>query len=318
MGAARRRTRGPATIHLLSKEGAGTAAPVVAALVDRILEVAELTAQAAGGRLDPPVVAVLDEAANICPIPTLPQLYSHYGSRGIQVMTMLQSYQQGVGVWGEPGHGRPLVGRHRQARRRRRRRPRLPAPPLRADRRPRRREALDQPRPRHGTAGSTPPPANRCCPSPPCARCPADRAVLLATGRRAGLGELQPWYRERDAADITAYAATALAELREPPPRRPRPRQPPQPAERTRHDRPTDIERSRDMTTPTDQLLADLAARVQPWKPGATIHADLDRRAAQRGCPPRPPTDPPRSDDEADDEARPRRLIAWVHATSPP
>ena len=31
-----------------------------AALVDRILEVAELTAQAAGGRLDPPVVAVLD------------------------------------------------------------------------------------------------------------------------------------------------------------------------------------------------------------------------------------------------------------------
>ena len=96
-------TRGPATIHLLSKEGAGTAAPVVAALVDRILEVAELTAQAAGGRLDPPVVAVLDEAANICPIPTLPQLYSHYGSRGIQVITMLQSYQQGVGVWGAQG-----------------------------------------------------------------------------------------------------------------------------------------------------------------------------------------------------------------------
>ena len=126
MAAARRRHRGPATLHLLSKEGAGTAAPVVAALVDRLLEVAELTAQAAGGRLDPPVVAVLDEAANICPIPTLPQLYSHYGSRGIQVITMLQSYQQGVGVWGAPRHGRPLVRRHRQTRRRRRRRPRLP------------------------------------------------------------------------------------------------------------------------------------------------------------------------------------------------
>jgi Type IV secretory pathway, VirD4 components len=60
-----------ATIHLLSKEGAGTAAPVVTALVDRILEIAELLAQASGGRLEPPVVAVLDEAANICPIRAL-------------------------------------------------------------------------------------------------------------------------------------------------------------------------------------------------------------------------------------------------------
>ena len=94
---------GRATLHLLSKEGAGTAAPVVTALVDRLLEIAELLAQARGGRLDPPVVAVLDEAANICPIRALPQLYSHYGSRGIQVLTMLQSYQQGVGVWGDQG-----------------------------------------------------------------------------------------------------------------------------------------------------------------------------------------------------------------------
>ena len=49
------------------------------------------------------MVAVLDEAANICPIRELPQLYCHYGSRGIQVLTMLQSYQQGVGVWGNQG-----------------------------------------------------------------------------------------------------------------------------------------------------------------------------------------------------------------------
>jgi hypothetical protein len=94
---------GRPTLHLLSKEGAGTAAPVVTALVDRVLEVAELIAQASGGGLDPPLVAVLDEAANICPIRSLPQLYSHYGSRGIQVLTMLQSYQQGAGVWGEQG-----------------------------------------------------------------------------------------------------------------------------------------------------------------------------------------------------------------------
>ncbi|MHA6779872.1 type IV secretory system conjugative DNA transfer family protein [Pseudonocardia saturnea] len=204
---------GRATMHLLSKEGAGTAAPVVTALVDRILEIAELLAQASGGRLEPPVVAVLDEAANICPIRALPQLYSHYGSRGIQVLTMLQSYQQGVGVWGEQGmqalwsaatiklvgagvddHAflqklSGLIGDHyveristsvdrsRTSRQyAQAREPVLPASALRAITR--------------------------------------DHAVLLSTGRRVGLGRLHPWYREHDHADISAYADTALAELR--------------------------------------------------------------------------------------------------------
>ncbi len=36
-----------------------------------------------GGRLDPPMVVVLDEAANICRIADLPELYSHLGSRGM-------------------------------------------------------------------------------------------------------------------------------------------------------------------------------------------------------------------------------------------
>src|SRR5674536_386111 len=31
------------------------------------------------------------------------RLYSHLGSRGIVVLTILQSYAQGVGVWGETG-----------------------------------------------------------------------------------------------------------------------------------------------------------------------------------------------------------------------
>jgi type IV secretion system protein VirD4 len=204
---------GRATIHLLSKEGAGTAAPVVTALVDRILEIAEILAQASGGRLEPPVVAVLDEAANICPIRALPQLYSHYGSRGIQVLTMLQSYQQGAGVWGEQGMAAlwsaatiklvgagvddhsflqklsGLIGDHYVERistsvdRSRisrqyaqAREPVLPASALRAITR--------------------------------------DQAVLLSTGRRVGLGRLLPWYREHDHADISAYADTALAELR--------------------------------------------------------------------------------------------------------
>jgi len=49
------------------------------------------------------MVLILDEAANICRIADLPDLYSHLGSRGMVPGTILQSYQQGVAVWGEPG-----------------------------------------------------------------------------------------------------------------------------------------------------------------------------------------------------------------------
>ena len=205
----------PSTLYLLSKEGAGTAAPIVAAIVDRLLDTAERTAQSLGGRLDPPVVAVLDEAANICPIRELPQLYSHYGSRGIQVLTMLQSYQQGVGVWGNQGmdalwsaatvklvgagvDDHPFLGRlsgligdhdvdqlaitHARGQGPSRqysthRRPILAVSDLRALRK--------------------------------------THAVLLTTGRPAGLVDLCPWYREPDAADITRRSAAALAALRD-------------------------------------------------------------------------------------------------------
>lgn len=47
--------------------------------------------------------AVLDEAANICKIADLPDLYSHLGSRGITPFVILQSYRQGVKAWGEVG-----------------------------------------------------------------------------------------------------------------------------------------------------------------------------------------------------------------------
>lgn len=93
------------TLYLLSKDGAGSAAPLVAALTDRVFHDAVRAAETQGGRLDPPLVAVLDEAANICKIADLPDLYSHLGSRGIPVVTILQSYQQGARVWGEHGVG---------------------------------------------------------------------------------------------------------------------------------------------------------------------------------------------------------------------
>ncbi|MEV4210201.1 TraM recognition domain-containing protein [Micromonospora sp. NPDC049662] len=91
------------TLYLLSKDGAGAAAPLVAGLTDQVLRAAVSLAEAHGGRLDPPLVACLDEAANICKIADLPELYSHFGSRGIIPLTILQSYRQGTRVWGEQG-----------------------------------------------------------------------------------------------------------------------------------------------------------------------------------------------------------------------
>jgi type IV secretory pathway TraG/TraD family ATPase VirD4 len=89
------------TLYLLSKDGGGSAAPLVAALTDRVMRDGVAAAErTAGGRLDPPLLCVLDEAANICRIGDLPQLYSHLGSRGIVPLTVLQSYAQGAGVLG--------------------------------------------------------------------------------------------------------------------------------------------------------------------------------------------------------------------------
>lgn len=49
------------------------------------------------------MVGVLDEAANVCRWRELPNLYSHYGSRCIVLMIILQSWSQGVEVWGRDG-----------------------------------------------------------------------------------------------------------------------------------------------------------------------------------------------------------------------
>lgn len=92
------------TLYSLSKEGRGTAGPLVTALTVAVVEAAEeLAARSPGGRLSTPLLGVLDEAANVCRWRELPNLYSHYGSRGIVLMTILQSWSQGVEVWGESG-----------------------------------------------------------------------------------------------------------------------------------------------------------------------------------------------------------------------
>ncbi|MFD7753271.1 type IV secretory system conjugative DNA transfer family protein [Streptomyces sp. NPDC059757] len=90
------------TLYLLSKKG-GPASAVVAGLADAVFTAGVEEAERHGGRLPEPMRAILDEAANICRIADLPDLYSHLGSRGITPYVILQSYRQGVRAWGEVG-----------------------------------------------------------------------------------------------------------------------------------------------------------------------------------------------------------------------
>ena len=95
---------GTGTLYSLSKEGVGTAGPLVTALTAATIEAAEEHAAASrGGRLQTPLLGILDEAANVCRWTDLPDLYSHFGSRGIPIMSVFQSWSQGVAVFGREG-----------------------------------------------------------------------------------------------------------------------------------------------------------------------------------------------------------------------
>jgi len=92
------------TLYPLSKEGVGSVGPLVAALTMAVLDALEDQAtRSPGGRLVVPFVGVLDEAANICRIRHLDAYYSHFGSRGIILLTILQSWAQGAEAWGDKG-----------------------------------------------------------------------------------------------------------------------------------------------------------------------------------------------------------------------
>ncbi|MTE14980.1 type IV secretory system conjugative DNA transfer family protein [Nocardia aurantiaca] len=92
------------TLYSLSLEGRGSAAPLVSALTEAVIDVATSKAsRSPGGRLPVPLLAALDEAANVVRWKDLPKQYSHFGSRGIVVMTVLQSWAQGARCWGPDG-----------------------------------------------------------------------------------------------------------------------------------------------------------------------------------------------------------------------
>lgn len=92
------------TLYLLSQEGRGSATPLMTALAVAVMEAAVARASACpGGRLPTPMLVMLDEAANVCRWSELPNQYSHFGSRGICVDTILQSWSQGRDAWGDNG-----------------------------------------------------------------------------------------------------------------------------------------------------------------------------------------------------------------------
>ncbi|MFW0873009.1 type IV secretory system conjugative DNA transfer family protein [Rhodococcoides corynebacterioides] len=91
------------TLYLLSKEDIGSAGPLVTALTIAVSDALVERAVGEGGRLRRPALFALDEAANVVRWDELPSLYSHYGSRGLMLMTILQSWSQGEACWGREG-----------------------------------------------------------------------------------------------------------------------------------------------------------------------------------------------------------------------
>ncbi|WP_206691048.1 type IV secretory system conjugative DNA transfer family protein [Quadrisphaera sp. INWT6] len=196
------------TLYLLSRDGAGAAAPLVAALTDRVMRAAVRLAERRGGRLDPPLLAVLDEAANICRISDLPDLYSHLGSRGVVPLTILQSYGQGRRVWGDHGMDAlwsaatckiigaglddakvaedisRLIGDHDVTTR-------------------------STSRGRGSATTSTSQRSQRILGADAVRALPRGGAILLATGCRAAYVVLTPWYRAPHSAEVAAASSAA-------------------------------------------------------------------------------------------------------------
>lgn len=96
--------RSTQTLYLVSMEGRGSARAIAASLTVAVVRAGEQYAShSPGGRLPVPLMVILDEAANVVRWPDLPDLYSHFGSRGIVISTFLQSWNQGVAAWGRDG-----------------------------------------------------------------------------------------------------------------------------------------------------------------------------------------------------------------------
>lgn len=196
------------TLFLLSKDGGGGASALIAACADSVMRAATAQAERSGGRLDPPMLAILDEAANVCKISDLPDLYSHLGSRGIIPITILQSYRQGQKVWGDAGMDAMwsastvkvigsgiddpdfadklsrLIGDHDV-------------------------ETTSTSHSESGKSTSVSMRQERILPADAIRALPKGTALCFATGMRAAMLDLRPWYLEPGAAELSAASARA-------------------------------------------------------------------------------------------------------------
>lgn len=95
------------TLFLLGTgAGVGATAGLLAALVEDVTEAARRrAARSVGARLDPPLALVLDEIANLSPLPSLPTLMADGGGTGITPIVVLQSLSQARSKWDQDAAG---------------------------------------------------------------------------------------------------------------------------------------------------------------------------------------------------------------------
>jgi hypothetical protein len=97
------------TLHLIGHEDHTALSPLIAALVAELAHAARtLASTRPGGRLDPPLTMVLDEAALVCPVP-LDRWTADMGGRGVTIHISVQSLSQLRQRWGDDGAGTILA-----------------------------------------------------------------------------------------------------------------------------------------------------------------------------------------------------------------
>jgi type IV secretory pathway TraG/TraD family ATPase VirD4 len=84
------------TLYALATDrGAAASAGLVSALIEDIAYTARITAaRSPGGRMDPPVLFLLDECANVAPIPSLPSLLADGRGQNLTVIPVFQTLAQ--------------------------------------------------------------------------------------------------------------------------------------------------------------------------------------------------------------------------------
>jgi type IV secretory pathway TraG/TraD family ATPase VirD4 len=84
------------TLYALATDrGAAAASGLVSALIEDVAYVARrIAARSPGGRMDPPVLFLLDECANVAPIPSLPALLADGRGQNLTVIPIVQALAQ--------------------------------------------------------------------------------------------------------------------------------------------------------------------------------------------------------------------------------